>query len=200
MIRALVSSAICVVLLASCGPSYTPLEFTAEGDRIVASGTIDASALGDFRAVAERNPEIRTLLLRTIDGSVDDEANLVFSRAVRELGFDTVVPSDGMVASGGTDLFLAGNRRTLEPGACVGVHSWGDGGRPATELPRDHRIHAEYLDYYRDLGVDPDFYWFTLEAAPAEDMHWMTAGEADRFGLTTGPSPELGARDVCGTR
>ena len=193
--------AVSAMLLASCVPEYTPLEFAVKGDRIVANGTIDAGSLAAFEAVADDNPAIRTLLLQNIAGSVDDEANLAFSRVVRESGFDTIVPSDGMVASGGTDLFLAGNRRILEPGACVGVHSWGGGwGTPAAELPRDHREHRRYLDYYRDMAVNTAFYWFTLDAAPASEMHWMTAGEADRFGLGTGRSPGLGTPDVCEAR
>lgn len=189
------------MFLAGCVPEYTPLEFAVQGDRIVANGTIDADSLAAFEAVANDNPAIKTLLLQSIAGSVDDEANLAFSRIVRDLGFDTIVPADGMIASGGTDLFLAGNRRILEAGACVGVHSWSGGwGRPAAELPRDHREHRRYLDYYRDMEVDPQFYWFTLEAAPASDMHWMTAKEADRFGLSTGQAPELGAPGVCEVR
>lgn len=200
MIKTALASISLLALLVSCEPSHQPLEFTVEGDRIVAVGTIDASAMADFLEVAENNPEVGILLLRTIDGSVDDEANLEFSRAVREMGFDTIVPSDGLVASGGTDLFLAGNRRTLEPGACVGVHSWGDGGPPATDLPRNHSIHAEYLDYYRDLGVNTEFYWFTLEAATVDEMHWMTAIEADRFEMSTDPSPELGSSGICEMR
>lgn len=193
-------AAVCLPVLASCTPQYTPVAFNLEGGRIVATGAIDASTLEAFTTIARQNPEVQTLLLRTVEGSVDDEANLVFSRVVREQRFDTIVPADGLIASGGTDLFLAGNRRTLEQGACVGVHSWGGGGPPAAELPRDHHDHLKYLDYYRDLEVDTEFYWFTLTAAPASDMHWMTAEEADRFGLTTDPSPELGDPDVCEAR
>ncbi|MEM7122492.1 MAG: alpha/beta hydrolase [Pseudomonadota bacterium] len=173
------------------------MEFDAEGEHFSVTGVIDESTPEIFRAITSQHPHIKTLVLQYVEGSVDDDANLEFSRDVRDLGFDTIVPSDGLIASGGTDLFLAGNRRTLESGACVGVHSWGGEGPPAAELPRDHHEHAKYLDYYRDLGVDLEFYWYTLAAAPAAEMHWMSADEADRFGLTTGQSPELGASIVC---
>lgn len=187
-------------LLAGCSIQYTPISFVADGDRIVATGAIDHTTLDAFQDITAKNPGITTLVLKRVEGSVDDDANVVLGRMVREAGFDTLVPADGLIASGGTDLFLAGNRRTLEPGACVGVHSWGGWNIVATELPTDHPEHDRYLDYYRDLGIDPSFYWFTLEAAPAESTHWMTSDEADRYAMTTGPSPRLGTASVCDAR
>ncbi|UAB87982.1 alpha/beta hydrolase [Ruegeria sp. SCSIO 43209] len=188
------------LLLTACAEQYAPVSFTAVGNQIVASGTIDHTTLSAFEEVMDENPEIKTLVLQNIEGSVDDDSNVVFSRVVREEGFDTVVPSNGLVASGGTDLFLAGNRRVLEPGACVGVHSWGGGGYVAAELPEDHPEHDRYLNYFEDIGVDPDFYWFTLDAASEEEMHWMTASEANRFDMTTRSAPRLGTAAICDER
>lgn len=188
------------LVLAACRPDYEPVQFHAAGDRIVAVGTIDETTLEAFEDIRAQHPDIRMLELRYIAGSLDDDANLIFSRVVRQSGFDTIVPAEGMVASGGTDLFLAGNQRILEPGACVGVHSWGGPGPAAASLPKDHSEHIKYLDYYREMQVDASFYWFTLEAAPAELMHWMSAKEADKFGMTTSPSPALGRRQTCEER
>ncbi len=187
-------------LLAACGQSYTPVTFVAQDTRIIATGTIDHTTLDAFNEVLVENPQADTLVLQYIEGSVDDDANVVFSRVVHEEGFDTVVPSNGMVASGGTDLFLAGRTRTLQPGACVGVHSWSGSGIVATELPDDDPEHERYLDYFQDIGVDEAFYWFTLNAAPAEEMHWMTAAEADRFDMTSRAAPQLGSTLVCNER
>lgn len=188
------------LLLTACAQPYAPVSFTTQGNQIVASGTIDHTTLGAFEEIIDDNPGIKTLVLQNIEGSVDDDANVVFSRVVRDEGFDTVVPSNGLVASGGTDLFLAGNRRVLEPGACVGVHSWGGGGFVAAELPEGHPEHDRYLDYFADIGVDPAFYWFTLDAASEYEMHWMTAAEANRFEMTTRSSPQLGSAANCETR
>ncbi|NOD65314.1 MULTISPECIES: alpha/beta hydrolase [unclassified Ruegeria] len=190
----------CLALLASCGEYYTPVSFVAQGDQIIASGTIDETTLSAFEEVVAENPEARTLVLQYIEGSVDDDANVIFSREVHKAGFDTVVPSNGLVASGGTDLFLAGNRRILQPGACVGVHSWAGSGLVATELPEDDPEHDRYLDYFKDIGVDEEFYWYTLFAAPAESMHWMTAAEANRYDMTTKGAPALGSATVCDAR
>ncbi|WP_052056445.1 hypothetical protein [Colwellia psychrerythraea] len=94
--------------------------------------------------------------------------------------------TDGMVASGGTDMFLAGVNRTIEAGARLGVHSWSDGsGKVALDYPRDHQEHIKYLDYYSVMGIPADFYWYTLEAASAENIHWMTAQEIAQYGILT---------------
>lgn len=198
MTRALLA----LLLLGACrfGADYTPLSFTAEGDRLVAIGAIDDTTLNAFEAALAAHPDARVLELRAIEGSVDDEANVVFSRAVHASGLTTLVPADGMVASGGTDLFLAGQTRVLEPGACVGIHSWGADGGDGDTLPRDDPEHALYLDYYEDIGIDPAFYWHTLKAAPADGMHWMTADEAARFDMATGKMPPLGPAAVCELR
>ncbi|NOD32505.1 alpha/beta hydrolase [Ruegeria atlantica] len=196
----LASITACLALLASCGAYYTPVSFVAQGDQIIASGTIDETTLSAFEEVTAQNPEARTLVLQYIEGSVDDDANVIFAREVHRAGFDTVVPSNGLVASGGTDLFLAGNRRVLQPGACVGVHSWAGSGLVATDLPEDDPEHDRYLDYFKDIGVDEEFYWYTLFAAPADSMHWMTTAEANRFDLSTKGAPALGSATVCDER
>ena len=185
-------------LLSGCGVwDYPPVEFTVVGDRIVATGVIDRSAIQSFRETVAESPNARTLVLQTIDGSVDDEANLELARMVRRAGFTTIVPSDGMVASGGTDLFLAGVDRILEEGACVGVHSWGDGFIDGSSLPRTSSSHRPYLEYYRLMEIPEEFYWFTLKSASASDIHWMDRSEADGFGITTNPSPRLGSSEEC---
>lgn len=189
-----------LTVLTACAERYTPVSFVAQGDQIIATGTIDHTTLDAFEEVIAQNPQAKTLVLQQIEGSVDDDANVIFSRVVHENGMTTVVPSDGLVASGGTDLFLAGNTRVLQPGACVGVHSWSGGGLVATELPEDDPEHDRYLDYFEDIGVDEDFYWFTLESAPADDMHWMTAAEANRFDMTSRAASRLSSAAVCDER
>jgi len=64
----------------------------------------------------------------------------------------------------------------LAKGALVGVHSWGggdgdgDGGdiNNANELPRQSAEHKPYLDYYQKIGINSEFYWFTIAAADAD--------------------------------
>ncbi|WP_216822360.1 hypothetical protein [Sphingorhabdus sp. EL138] len=179
---------------------HTPMQFSLERDRITAVGEVDSNSLNSFENVLKKNPNIRTLVLKNVGGSVDDEANIEFGRVVRELGFVTIVPSDGLVASGGTDLFLAGVQRILEAGACVGVHSWAAENFVATDLPRTDPEHEPYLAYYDDIGIDQKFYWFTLEAAPADNMHWMSDEEVAEFKVSTSSTLSLGSATTCDNR
>jgi hypothetical protein len=105
--------------------------FLVEGDRIVFAGDVprdddDSIAevdVEEFLALARANPQIRTLELRSEGGYLADGLN--FAHAVHELGFDTIVAH--YCLSSCTDVFVAGDRRTLEPGARLGFHgtSWG---------------------------------------------------------------------------
>lgn len=199
-LSALLAVAGCLVIQTSLFQDDTGLEFRRDGTALVVNGVVDSTTPDAFSAVLADHPDIDTLILQQIDGSADDDANLTFSAQVRAAGLNTHVPADGMIASGGTDLFLAGVRRTLAPGACVGVHSWSDGTADGRDLPRDDPSHQLYLTYYADMGIDPNFYWFTLNAAAAADMHWTTAAEATRHGLTTQPSPPLSSPDICDQR
>ncbi|MEM9577484.1 MAG: alpha/beta hydrolase [Pseudomonadota bacterium] len=191
---------VCFVGLAGCAADYRPLQLERSGNAVILRGEIDGRSQQLLESFLSQNEDITTLVLQNIGGSVDDEANLQFGRAVRSLGLNTRVPANGMVASGGTDLFLAGVERRLDPGACVGVHEWATYASTASDLSRDDPVHDEYLVYYDDIGIDRAFYWFTLEAAPAESMYWMTAQDAERFGLSTSRTPQLGAASSCDAR
>jgi len=49
------------------------------------------------------------------------------------------------------------------------------------QLPREHPLHRDFIQYYRDIGLPEDFYWFALNTAPPDAIHWMTPDELDRF-------------------
>lgn len=91
-----------------------------------------------------------------------------------------------VIASGGVDFFIAGTTRTIEPGAMVGVHAWSDGSTSAASLPGNDLQHRLFIDYYQSMGLpDPEgFYFFTINAASPEDIHYMTPNEIARYGLT----------------
>jgi hypothetical protein len=42
-----------------------------------------------------------------------------------------------------------------------------------------------FLAYYAELGVPEDFYWYTINAATAEGMHYMTEAEIRSYGMAT---------------
>lgn len=150
------------------------------------NGVIGSDTLDVMQTLLNKYPQIKTIVMQNVPGSMDDDTNLLASMEIRDRGIATYIPADGMVASGGTDMFLAGAKRTIEPGAKLGVHSWSDGSsKKALDYPRDHQAHVQYLDYYKSIGINADFYWYTLEAAPANSIHWMTMQEIAQYGVLT---------------
>jgi len=172
-------------LLRAMADWSAPLWFEVDGDHAVAYGTIDGCTPGRVMELVLQHPDVSTIVLRDVPGSVDDESNMRACRLIRRHGLATHVPADGEIASGGVDMFLAGVERTVAPGGRLGVHSWGGLGEAGDSVDRTHEAHAMYLDYGREMGVPDAFYWFTLEAAGPDDIHWMTREEIERFGLVT---------------
>lgn len=179
-----------VLALGGCVFGYPKVEFSSSGDALVLKGVIDGSTLDNLQAALRANSGINRLVLQHIPGSADDENSLTaLADYVRASGLTTVVPADGAVASGGTDLILMGKTRRIEPGACIGVHTWAAGGlfgeETGIDLPKSHPTHQMYLNFYDKMGIPEDFYWFTLKAAGPDDIYWMTEDEINKYGLST---------------
>lgn len=171
-----------LLLLAACNP----LRFEVDGDVAVMTGELRRSAPDEVQALIDDHPEVRWIELLDCPGSLDDHAALRASRLVRAAGLNTRVPADGEIASGAVDFFIAGVMREVESGGRLGVHSWSDGRQEGADIPRGRRVHDLYLDYYAEMGIDDDFYWFTLDAASSDGIHWMTRDELVTHGLVTG--------------
>ncbi len=187
----------------SCVSSIAQISYDSEGNNeeaasftfksndtsstsVYMNGVIGTDTLAVMQTLFSKYPQIKTIVMQNVPGSMDDDTNLLASMEIRNRGIATHIPADGMVASGGTDMFLAGVTRTIEPGAKLGVHSWSDGsGKVALDYPREHQEHVKYLEYYKAIGIDADFYWYTLEAATADNIHWMTAQEIAQYGVLT---------------
>ncbi len=159
--------------------------FEVEGDVAWMEGVIGPSTPDRVRELIGENPSVTRIIMTDVPGSMDDESNLRAARIVRAHGIATHVPADGAVASGGTDFFLAGAMRTAELGARFGVHSWGGPGFSGADVPRDDPEHEKYLRFYRDMGIPTGFYWYTLEAASADSIHWMTQSELEQYSMLT---------------
>lgn len=164
-----------------------PATFELLGDgRAIMAGYIDGSTPAALASLLNDNPDLELLIMPFVPGSADDVANLQAGRMLHAAQVATCVPSTGLIASGGVDFFLAGSQRVAPQGAMLGVHSWATGGGiEGGELPMDHPEHSLYLDYYADIGIDGAFYWFTLEAAPSDGIHWMTPEEMATYGVLT---------------
>ncbi len=123
-------------------------------DTVEMTGTVDSDTPTVFRQMLVQYPGIKRIEMLDCDGSVDEEANLRLARMIRRAGISTHVPSDGSVRSGAVELFLAGVSRTAHRDAEFIVHSWIDeDGREANDYPASDPVHAEYLNYYTEMGV-----------------------------------------------
>lgn len=163
-----------------------------DGKAIILNGVINSSALKEFKALYKKYPSVKTLRIVNCDGSIDDRINLKLASFVHEKGLNTYLEDYGTIASGGTDLFLAGIKRTKGIDTRIGVHSWAGNGKKgklvtAKEFPIDDKNHQPYIEYYKTIGFTQkqaeDFYFFTINAASAEDIHWMSEDEIRRYQL-----------------
>lgn len=164
--------------------------FTVTNDTsAVMDGVIRSRTLDDYNDMIAAHPGITELLMEDVPGSADDETNVQLGRAVYNQQLNTRLPDGGMIASGGVDLFLAGRNRTAGNNTMIGVHSWSGGGTAPVDLPVDDPEHDRYISYYQDIGwteqAASDFYFFTIHAAPASDIHYMTEAEIDQYGVLT---------------
>lgn len=175
------------VTSAANAPAYGPF-IVVSNDLAEMNGATDETTPAAFARLLAAHPGIRVIRMIDCPGTENDAANLAVARMIRKAGISTHVPSDGSVRSGGVELFLAGVRRSAEPGAEFGVHSWQDeDGREADEVPATDPIHAEYVRYYEEVGlpapVAREFYAFTNRTG-FESVHYLTPDEIARFQLT----------------
>ncbi|MCM1989163.1 hypothetical protein [Oceanirhabdus seepicola] len=163
-------------------------EFRVDGEMLFMNGEINSKTPKQLKKVVSENPQITTIVMLEVPGSNDDEANFPMCSWIREQGLNTHLTKESLVASGGSDFFLAGNERTMEQGAKIGVHSWSDtSGTEAKDLPKDHPDHEMNRKYIEDMLGKDDFYWYTIYAAPANDIYFMTEEEILKYNMVTQP-------------
>ena len=83
------------------------------------------------------------------------------------------------------DLFAAGFKRKYVVGGKVGVHAWCcEKGKSAHLLSKTDPAHGAQLTFVREMlgkELGPEFYFFTLNAAPASDIYIMTNDELKKY-------------------
>lgn len=167
--------------------------FTVQTDNttVYMNGDIDSNIGSSFNALRTAFPDAKRIVMQDVPGSSDDEANLVVSKQMHDLGYSFHLTSTSVIASDAVDMYVGGINRTREAGSQIGVHSWGsDPGEPiATSYPVGHEVHLFYINYYTSVGFNQQaaeaFYYFTINAAPAESIHWMTDTEIETYNLIT---------------
>ncbi|MDG2426311.1 MAG: hypothetical protein P8M07_06990 [Flavobacteriales bacterium] len=168
------------------GPFYVSSDTT-----VFYEGTSGGRVDDQFDRMIGDYPNIQSIVFSSrCPGSRDDESLYRAARKVRENGIKTILTSASTVESGAVDLFISGAVRTIDEGAKIGVHSWSfGGGQDGADLPADDEEHQMYFEFYAEMFQDEDlgleFYWFTLESASGDDIHYMSQEEIDFFHLAT---------------
>ena len=165
-------------------------EFRVEDNKLHMPGLINSYTQEQLKDIFGEHPEIDTIVLGQMPGSIDDGANLEEAAWVAARGVNTYLPREGSIASGAPNFFLVGKSRVVEEGAVVSVHSWAYWrGITAQDLPRDDSAHELYIGFYESIGWTraqaEDFYFFTIEKAPAEYMYVITPQEMLATGVAT---------------
>lgn len=162
-------------------------EFEVRGDKLYMDGLINSQTYDQLARILDENPQITTIVEGRMGGSIDDDTMIKTAYMVRERGLNTMLLATSNINSGAVDLFLSGKERTMERGAHIGVHSWSDGVKEAMDFPRGSPEHEQNRKYVEDMLGSDDFYWFTIEAAPADGIMEMTEAQIVKFGLLTQP-------------
>ena len=165
--------------------NFCEADFTIKGNVAEMIGTIGPMTPAHVMELIVNSPQVNTVILKRVPGSIDDVANELSMRLFRTHGFKTIVPKDGLVASGGTDLFLSGETRFAHAKAKLGVHAWSDLDGSGADRKRKSKDHQPYLDLFKELNIPEAFYWYTLKIAGPDSMHWMTEDERNRFQFNT---------------
>lgn len=156
-----------------------------DGKRAALVASTDAASPAAFHAMMAAYPGLEMIEFIDAPGTRHDLANLKLGRAIRTAGLATHVPAGGSARSGAVELFLAGTRRTMEPGALFAVHSWRDErGREPADFAPDAPENRLYLDYYAEMGMSPEearaFYAMTNSVPHAEAL-WLRGEEMARW-------------------
>ncbi len=164
-------------------PHAHDLSFEVRGDTAIVRGTTDGRSHNLIKDMMRENPQVKTLILQAMPGTQDMNTNRRVVLGLRAAELATHVPADGRIASGAVDWFIAGSPRTIDCGAMIGVHSWSSklGERGDQTLYDGQRGTQRY--FLKRMGVDPDFYEFTREAAGPDDIYWLSVDDMLRFGL-----------------
>ncbi len=159
--------------------------FDVKGDMAYVNGVLGQKGHRNFMNMVEAHPNVKTLILQQVPGSMDDETNVLTCTEVRRRGMDTYLQSNSLIQSGGVDLYIAGVNRIAEDGAQIGVHSWSNGSKDGKDYPPEHEEHDIFVDYFDVIERDTSFYWFTLRVATADGMHFMTKAEIEKYNIVT---------------
>ncbi|REG79536.1 alpha/beta hydrolase [Marinomonas pollencensis] len=167
-------------------PIESKLTIYVKNNMAFLSGVLEADLPQRLTEMVRQHPNVTDIMLVDVPGTDDQQATMEGARLIRRLGLNTHIVPTGYVLSGGVDLFLGGVERTIGAGAGVGVHAWSDNiGTQANSLNKVNPVHATYVNFYLEMGVSERFYWFSIQAAPANRIYFLSSEEIYDYQLVT---------------
>jgi hypothetical protein len=168
------------------------ITFELAGDgRLIATGTVVPGAADAFASeVAKRGSYVKTVVLHSPGGSVQDA--LKIGRLIRERKFNTEVRDGRYCASSCPLMFAGGVERIAWPKAAIGVHqvsalTAAAGATMADGMSSAQRVSAEVQRYLRDMGIDSQVWVHAMET-PANELFYFRPEELRALKLATVPA------------
>lgn len=179
-----------------------PVNFEVRENTAYMTGVIDSSIPVLLNNLLDTYPQVDTIVMQQVNGSIDLAATYEAGRILREACLTTVVPYEGLIASGGVSLFLAGCERIIENNSKVGIHTW----RSFTLDDQDNKVvtisgieldesdeqHIKHLTYITDMNIPEEFYWRTANT-PFDKVHYLTSEELSEYDIITVAQQDWGA-------
>jgi len=169
------------------GAGSTTVE--VKGQEAFLNGVLGTITFNQIKEVIQDHPEVDTIVLEDVPGSMNDLVNVHTGRLIRRAGLKTKVLKESRIYSGAVDIFCSGVERVYTKGAEIGVHSWGGGpgGMNATDFPDNHPAHKDLISYLSEMLGDKGegFYFYTIKAAPADGIHVMSFEDIKSWNIGT---------------
>lgn len=163
------------------------MTFDLQSDgKLIANGTIMPGTAKAFAAeVAKRGSYVKTIVLRSPGGSVQDA--LTMGRLIREKKFATEVEKGRVCASSCPLVFAGGVERRAGDNASIGVHQVSSGSGQlsnADGMEGAQQVSAECQKYLRDMGIDLEVWVHAMET-PKDELYYFRPDELLALKLAT---------------
>lgn len=163
---------------AACAPAANPMQITARGDTVLATGQIVSGSAAELAVlVATSHP--RRLVIDSNGGAVGEAAAM--AATVRVAGLEVAVPR-GMCASACFMVLAAGRERAVGPETRIGVHRaavCGDDAQFGTDVEASLAV---------AFGVPVTIVRRMVETRQP-DMAWLTRAELASMGVRFAAAP-----------
>lgn len=159
-----------------------------EDNSVFLSGTITESSAANITSLLKSYPNTTTINMGDVNGATSHEAAFEAARIVRSNNLDIHVVDNSTVRKEATNFMLGGINRTKGENVRIGVSAWvNDQGMEATEFGFGDPAHLPWINFYQEMQftftLASDFYFFSINGAPSNDILFMTEDQLNTFDI-----------------